>query len=114
MAEDAELKGSTFRLKKCVCDLLSMRDDLMDGDDASWDYVGSCLQLKSTFMYCNFNQVITRASEDQKKILTEVANRLFGTIEELDTAVQVRSLPMAQDLCNEMAVILLEVVALVT
>ncbi|KAK6936494.1 Oxygen-evolving enhancer protein 3 [Dillenia turbinata] len=114
MVKDAELKGSTFRLKKCACDLLSIQDDLMDDDDASWDYIGSNLHLKSTLMYCDFNRVITKVSEDQKKILTEVANKLFGTIEELDEAVKVRSISLAQDRCNEVALVLLEVVALIT
>nr|DAD36023.1 TPA_asm: hypothetical protein HUJ06_006663 [Nelumbo nucifera] len=78
---DIESSGSANRIKKCAFDLLSM-GDLMDDED-SWDLIGRDLRLRSTFLYCDFNQVISRASEEQKKPLTDLANRLFHYIDEV-------------------------------
>ena len=79
---DVELKGSAYRIRKCAFDLLSIGDDLMD-DDESWDLVGSDLRLKSTFLYCDFNQMISSAPQNQKKTLIALANKLFCSIEEV-------------------------------
>ncbi|XP_030960886.1 photosynthetic NDH subunit of lumenal location 3, chloroplastic-like isoform X1 [Quercus lobata] len=107
---DVELRGSAHRIKKCACDLLSIGGDLVDDDD-SWDLMGNDLRLKSTFLYCDFNRMISSAPRDQKKPLTELANKLFCSIEELDHAVKSRSVPLTQDRYNEAAVILQEVMA---
>ncbi|KAL0012596.1 hypothetical protein SO802_007704 [Lithocarpus litseifolius] len=77
---DVELRGSAHRIKKCACDLLSIGGDLVDDDD-SWDLMGNDLRLKSTFLYCDFNRMISSAPRDQKKPLTELANKLFCSIE---------------------------------
>lgn len=77
-----EFKGSAIRIRRCACELLSIGDDLMD-DEESWDLVRRDLQLKSTFLYCNFSKVISDAPEDQKKSLTKLGNRLFSLIEEV-------------------------------
>lgn len=79
---DVELRGSAHRIKKCACDLLSIGGDLVDDDD-SWDLMGNDLRLKSTFLYCDFNRMISSAPRDQKKPLTELANKLFCSIEEV-------------------------------
>ncbi|KAL5993527.1 hypothetical protein ACLOJK_014452 [Asimina triloba] len=74
-------KGSACRIKKCVFDLLSI-GELIDDED-SWDLVGRDLRLRSTFLYCDFNQVISNSPDEQKKkILTDLANKLFYYIEE--------------------------------
>ena len=77
-----DLKGSVYRIRKCAFDLLSVWSDLMD-DDESWDLMGRDIQLKSTFLYLDFNKVISGAPQDQKKPLTELANKLFCSIEEV-------------------------------
>lgn len=81
---DMESKGSASRIKKSAYDLLSMGDDVMDDDDDySWDLIGRDLRLKSTFLFCDFNQMISSAPQDQKEALTELANKLFQSIEEV-------------------------------
>jgi photosystem II oxygen-evolving enhancer protein 3 len=80
---DVEWKGSAYRIKKCAFDLLSIGGDLID-DDESWDLMGKDLRLKSTFLYCDFNRMISSAPRDQKKSLTELANKLFCSIEEVN------------------------------
>lgn len=78
-----EFKGSANRIQRCASELMSTGDDLMD-DNESWDFVGRELQLKATFLYCDFDKVISGAQEDhQKRSLTELANRLFCSIEEV-------------------------------
>ncbi|XP_009351673.1 photosynthetic NDH subunit of lumenal location 3, chloroplastic-like isoform X1 [Pyrus x bretschneideri] len=108
---DMQLKGSACRIKKCAFDLLSIGNDLTN-DDRSWELMGRDLRLKSTFLYCDLNQMISRSPRDQKRALTELANKLFCSIEELDHAVKIRSLALTQDRYNEAAVILQEVMAL--
>ncbi|CAK9166754.1 unnamed protein product [Ilex paraguariensis] len=108
---DVEFKGSAHRIRKCAFDLLCIGDDLMDDDD-SWDLMGRDLQLKSTFLYCDFNKMISSAPNNQKKALTDLANKLFCSIEELDHAVKIRSIHLTNDRYNEAAVILQEVMAL--
>ncbi|KAH7841519.1 hypothetical protein Vadar_030999 [Vaccinium darrowii] len=108
---DVEFKGSANRIKKCALDLLAIGDDLMDDDD-SWDLVGRDLRLKSTFLYSDFSKMITSAPQDQKKGLTELANKLFCSIEELDEAVKIRSITLTHDRYNEAAGILQELMEL--
>ncbi|XP_058090406.1 photosynthetic NDH subunit of lumenal location 3, chloroplastic-like [Magnolia sinica] len=106
---DMESRGSACRIKKCAFDLLSI-GDLIDDED-SWDLMGRDLRLKSTFLYCDFNQVISNAPDEQKKPLTDLANRLFYYIEELDRAVKIRSISLTQNRYNDTAVVLQEVMA---
>ncbi|KAI8538435.1 hypothetical protein RHMOL_Rhmol09G0103200 [Rhododendron molle] len=93
---DVEFKGSVYRIRKCAFDLLAIGDDLMDDDD-SWDLVGRDLRLKSTFLYCDFRKMISSATQDQKKGLTKLANKLFCSIEELDEAMKIRSITLTHD-----------------
>ncbi|KAF8378903.1 hypothetical protein HHK36_030252 [Tetracentron sinense] len=106
---DMGSRGSACRIKKCAFDLLSMSD--MSDDEDSWDLMGRDLRLKSTFLYCDFNQMISSAPNDQKKTLTDLANRLFYYIEELGHAVKIRSVPLTQNRYKDAAVVLQEVMA---
>ncbi|KAK9935701.1 hypothetical protein M0R45_022789 [Rubus argutus] len=108
---DMRSKGSACRIKKCASELLSIGSDLME-DGYSWDLVGRDIRLKSTFLYCDLSQLISSVQKDQKKALTELGNKLFCSIEELDHAVKIRSIPLTQDRYNEAAVILQELMAL--
>ncbi|KAF5750023.1 psbQ-like protein 2 chloroplastic [Tripterygium wilfordii] len=107
-----ESSGSATRIKKCAFDLLSIGDDLMDDAD-SWDLFRRDLTLKSTFLYCDFSQIISNAPKDQKKALTELGNKLFCSIEELDRAVKIQNISLTQDRYNDAAVILQEVMAII-
>lgn len=81
--EDVQLKGSACRIKKCAFELLSIGSDLMNDGQSSWELLGRDLRLKSTFLYCDLNQMISCAPRDQKRDLTELANKLFCSIEEV-------------------------------
>ncbi|WOL09795.1 photosynthetic NDH subunit of lumenal location 3, chloroplastic-like [Canna indica] len=111
--EGLQWKGCVYRIRKCVVDLLSMEDDLMDEDEDedAWELMGSDLRLKSTFLYCDLNQVISNAREERKKVLTDLANKLFYYMEELDNAVKSRSISSTQVCYNDTVHVLQEVMA---
>ncbi|RWR78571.1 Photosystem II PsbQ [Cinnamomum micranthum f. kanehirae] len=102
--------GSVCRIKKCVFDFLSIVD-LMDDEDR-WDLMGRDIRLRSTFLYCDFNQVISNAPKEEKQPLIDLANKLFQSIEELDYAVQIRSISLTQDRYDDAALVLKEVMTL--
>lgn len=78
---DIGSRGSVCRIKKCALDFLSIVD-LMDGEDG-WDLMRRDIRLKSTFLYCDFNQVISNAAKEEKQPLIDLANKLFQSIEEV-------------------------------
>ncbi|XP_059649843.1 oxygen-evolving enhancer protein 3, chloroplastic-like [Cornus florida] len=118
MVDVVGLKGSACRIRKCAFDLLSIGGDLVVMDDngsgsgSSWDLMGRDLRLKSTLLYCDFNHIISASPhQHHKNTLTQLANKLFRSIEELDDAVKIRSVSLSHDRYNEAAVILHEVMA---
>ncbi|ERN09523.1 hypothetical protein AMTRI_Chr09g13110 [Amborella trichopoda] len=106
-------KGSAIRIKKCAYDLLSIWD-LIEEDQESWELVVRDLRLRSTFLYCDFNKLISSSSPDQKQALTDLANKLFSYIEQLAGALRTRSVDQTQNLYNDTVHVLEEVVALVS
>ncbi|KAK6946838.1 Oxygen-evolving enhancer protein 3 [Dillenia turbinata] len=99
-------KGSAYRLNKYAFDLLALED--MIGSNA-WNYIGKYLRLKSTFMYHDFDKVISAASESDKPALLDLANRLFDSVEKLEDAVKAENLPQTKSCYLDTTAILQEV-----
>ncbi|KAI3982937.1 hypothetical protein MKX01_010420 [Papaver californicum] len=91
--------GGVYRIRQCALDLLSIVD-LMDGE------------LRSTFLYCEFKQIISKAAEDEKKPLINLANRLLCSIEELNYAVKLRDSTSMESRYFDTARVLEELMAL--
>ncbi|XP_042471849.1 photosynthetic NDH subunit of lumenal location 3, chloroplastic-like [Zingiber officinale] len=107
MAEIGEM--TAYRLKHYAFDLLALAD-LIEQMDA-WNYVRMYLCLRSTVMYYDFDKVISAAADDQKPLLTDLANRLFDSVEKLEAAVKQKSEPLTRSCYAETEVILKEVMS---
>ncbi|CAN6180811.1 unnamed protein product [Urochloa humidicola] len=95
-----------YRLRSTAFDLLALEDLL--GKDAS-NYVNKYLRLKSTFMYYDFDKLITAA--DDKGPYVDLANRLFDSFETLQQALTAKDDPKITDRYADTKLILQELMA---
>lgn len=77
---DVGTRGRMIRLKKYAFDLIAL-EDLMDKN--AWNYFRKYLRLKSTFMYYDFDKLISAVPVDEKQPLADLANKLFDSVEKV-------------------------------
>ncbi|KAL6880364.1 hypothetical protein ACP4OV_011929 [Aristida adscensionis] len=97
-----------YRLRSTAFDLLAMEDLL--GKDTN-RYITKYLCLKSTFMYYDFDKLITAADAADKQPLVDLANRLFDSFEGLQQAVTTKDDAKISDRYADAKVIIQEVMA---
>ncbi|GAA0149061.1 hypothetical protein LIER_08329 [Lithospermum erythrorhizon] len=99
-------KNRMNRIKRYAFDLLALGD--LIGQD-TWNYVRKYLCIKATFMYFDFDEVISAAATEDKEPLLNLANQLFDSFEKLDSAVKNKDLEQTKSCYKDTTDILQDV-----
>ncbi|CAL9165671.1 unnamed protein product [Musa hybrid cultivar] len=109
--EGMESKGCAHRIRNCGSELLALEGHLTNVNENKWKLMENSLRLKSTFLYCDLNRLISNEKDERKELLTDVTNRLSRYLAKLDRAVKTRSVPLARIHYNDVAIVLREIEA---
>ncbi|CAL9089753.1 unnamed protein product [Musa textilis] len=112
--EGMESKGCAHRIKNCGSELLALEGHLTNVNEGKWKLMENSLRLKSTFLYCDLNRLISNEKDELRELLTDLTNRLTRYLEKLDRAVKTRSVPLARIHYNDVANVLREIGAALT
>ncbi|URD98193.1 Oxygen evolving enhancer protein 3 (PsbQ) [Musa troglodytarum] len=112
--EGMESKGCAHRIKNCGSELLALEGHLTNVNEGKWKLMENSLRLKSTFLYCDLNRLISNEKDELQELLTDLTNRLTRYLEKLDRAVKTRSVPLARIHYNDVANVLREIGAALT
>ncbi|CAL9089747.1 unnamed protein product [Musa textilis] len=112
--EGMESKGCANRIKNCGSELLALEGHLTNVNEGKWKLMENSLRLKSTFLYCDLNRLISNEKDELRELLTDLTNRLTRYLEKLDRAVKTRSVPLARIHYNDVANVLREIGAALT
>ncbi|WOH09159.1 hypothetical protein DCAR_0728614 [Daucus carota subsp. sativus] len=96
------------RAKDSAKDIINVKELI---DKKAWPYVQNDLRSKAEYLRYDLNTVISAKPKDEKKLLKELAGKLFQVINELDYAAKTKSTPKAEKAYAETVTALNDVLA---
>ncbi|RWW33794.1 hypothetical protein BHE74_00013526 [Ensete ventricosum] len=87
-----ESKGCAHRIRNCGSELLALEGFLTNVNEDRWKIIENNTRLKSTFLYCDLNRLISNEKDERKELLTNLTGRLSYLLEKVVAISLVASL----------------------